>query len=123
MNNKAENKNPATQRESFTELLGKLANNSAAVFHDEIELVFQRIREKVSVVHSGALTVVTGAFISFAAFLSLCAALVIELTSYMPPVIAALATGAALGLIGFVIVVIGYKKLKKSITRKNSTST
>ncbi|RPI73341.1 MAG: phage holin family protein [Geobacteraceae bacterium] len=123
MNNKAENKNPATQRESFTELLGKLANNSAAVFHDEIELVFQRIREKVSVVHSGALTVGIGALISFAAFLSLCAALVIELTSYMPPVIAALATGAALGLIGFVIVVIGYKKLKKSITRKNSTST
>jgi len=117
MNNKTENKNPATQRESFTELLGKLANNSAAVFHDEIELVFQRIREKVSVVHSGALTVVTGAFISFAAFLSLCAALVIELTSYMPPVIAALATGAALGLIGIVMVFIGYKQLKKSIPK------
>ncbi len=117
MNNKAENKNPATQRESFTELLGKLANNSAAVFHDEIELVFQRIREKVSVVHSGALTVVIGALISFAAFLSLCAALVIELTSYMSPVIAALVTEAALGFIGFVMAFIGYKKLKKSIQK------
>ena len=117
MNNKVENKGPTTQRESFTELLGKLANNSAAVFHDEIELVIQRIREKVSVVRSGALKVVAGAFISLAAFLSLCAALVIELTSYMPPVIAALVTGAALGLIGIVMVFIGYKQLKKSIQK------
>ena len=85
MNNKVVNKDPTTQRESFTELLGKLANNSAAVVHDEIELVIQRIREKVSAVRSGVLTVATGAVISFAAFLSLCAALIIELTSYMAP--------------------------------------
>ena len=47
MNNKAVNKDPTTQRESFTELLGQLANNSAAVVHDEIELVIQGVREKV----------------------------------------------------------------------------
>jgi hypothetical protein len=115
MNNKVENKGPTTQRESFTELLGKLANNSAAVFHDEIELVIQRIREEVSVVRSGALTVVTGAFISFAAFLSLCAALIIELTSYTAPVMAALFTGVALASIGVIIAFIGYKQLKNSI--------
>jgi hypothetical protein len=45
MNNKAVNKDPTTQRESFTELLGQFANNPAVVFHDEIELVIQRIRE------------------------------------------------------------------------------
>jgi len=82
MNNKAENKDPTTQRESFTELLGQIANNSAAVFHDEIELVIQRIREKVTAVRSGILTVATGAVISFAAFMSFCAALIIELTLY-----------------------------------------
>ena len=77
MNNKAVNKDPTTQRESFTELLGQLANNSAALFHDEIELVIQRIHEKVRFVRSGVLTVATGAIISFAAFMSLCAALII----------------------------------------------
>ena len=117
MNNKVVAKDSATQRESFTELLGKLANNSAAVVHDEIELVIQRIREKISAVHSGVLTVATGAVIGFAAFLSLCAALIIELTSYMGPVIAALVTGAALGLIGIAIAFIGYKQLKKSILK------
>ena len=117
MNNKVVNKDPATQRESFTELLGQLANNSAAVVHDEIELVIQGIREKVRAVRSGVLTVATGAVISFAAFMSLCAALIIELTSYMAPVIAALVTGAALALIGVVIAFIGYRQLKKSILK------
>ena len=114
MNNKAENKDPTTQRESFTELLGQLANNSAAVFHDEIELVIQEIREKATAVRSGVVTVVTGAAIGFAAFLSLCAALIIWLSSYMAPVMAALVTGAALALIGVVIAFIGYRQVKKS---------
>jgi hypothetical protein len=117
MNNKAVNKDPTTQRKSFTELLGDLANNSASVFHDEIELVIQRIHEKVKAVRSGVLTVAIGVVISFAAFMSLCAALIIELTSYMAPVIAAIVTGAALGLIGIVMAFIGYNHLKKSIQK------
>jgi hypothetical protein len=108
-------KHPATQRTYFTELLGQLTNNSAAVFHDEIELVIQGIRENVRAVRSGVLTVATGAVISFAAFLSLCAALIIELTSYMAPVMAALFTGVALASIGVIIAFIGYKQLKNSI--------
>ena len=123
MQNKMANQDPAAQRESFYELLGQLANHSAAVFHDEIELVIQRISEKVRAVRSGVLTVATGAVISFAAFMSLCAALIIGLTAYMAPVIAALVTGAALALIGVGIAFIGYKKLTKSITIKNSAST
>ena len=117
MNNKVINKDPITQRESFTELVGQLANNSAAVVHDEIELVVQGIREKMRAARSGVLTVAIGAVIGFAAFLYLCAALIIGLTSYMAPVIAALVTGAALALIGVVIAFIGFKQLKKSILK------
>ncbi len=115
MNNKLVSMDPKTQRESFTELLGQLANSSAAMVHDEIELVIQGIREKVRAVRRGVLTVAIGAVISFAAFMSLCAALIIGLTSYMAPVIAALVTGAALALIGVVIAFIGYKQWMKSI--------
>ena len=117
MNINVISKDPATQRESFTELLGQLVSNSAAVVHDEIELVIQRIRENVRAVRGGALTIATGVVISFAAFMSLCAALIIGLTSYMAPVIAALVTGAALALIGVLIVFIGYKQLKRSILK------
>ena len=114
MNNKEENRGMTTQRESLTELLGQLANNSAAVVRDEIELVIQGIREKGMAVRSGVLTVVTGSVVIFTAIMAFCAALFIELTSYMAPVIAALVTGAVLALIGVVIAFIGYKQLKKS---------
>ena len=117
MNNTVVNKDPTAQRESFSELLGQLANTSAARVHDEIELVFQGIREKVRAVRSGVLTVAVGVVISVAAFLSLCAALIIGLASYMAPVIAALVTGAALALIGIAIAFIGYRQLKKSISK------
>jgi VIT1/CCC1 family predicted Fe2+/Mn2+ transporter len=115
MNDKVVNKDTKTQRDSFTELLGQLANKSAAVVRDEIELVIQGVREKVRANRSGVLTVATGAVISFVAFMSFCAALIIGLSSYMAPVIAALVTGTALALIGAVIALIGYKKLNKSV--------
>ena len=114
MNIKAVNKDPATRHESFTELFEQIASNSAAVVHDEIELVKQVVREKMRAVRSGVLTVATGAAIGFAAFLSLCAALIIGLTSYMAPVMAALVTGAALAFIAVVIAFIGFKQLKQS---------
>jgi len=113
MNNKVVNQDPTTQRESFSELLGQIAKNSAALVHDEIQLVIQRIREKVKTALRGVLLVVTGAMISFAAFICLCAALIIGLTSFMTPVIAALVTGVAFALVGVVIAVIGYRRLKK----------
>ena len=117
MNNKVVNKEPTTQRESFSELLGQLANNSAKVVHDEIELVIERMREKVEAVRSGVILLAIGATISFAAFMFLCAALIIGLTAYMAPVIAALVTGAALALMGVVIAFVGYKRLKKSMLK------
>ena len=117
MNTKVVNTDTTTQRDSFSELLGQLANKSAAVVHDEIRLVIQVIREKAAAARRGVLTIVTGAVISFAAIMSLCAAVIIGLTYYMAPVMAALVTGATLALIGVVIAFIGYKQLKKSILK------
>ena len=114
MTNKVTNKDPSQQRESFSELLGQLAKESSTMVHDEIALLIQGIREKERAVRSGIFTVATGAVISFAAFLSLCAAMIIGLSIYLSPGIAALVTGTSLALIGVVIAFIGYKQLKKS---------
>ncbi|MBF0257513.1 MAG: phage holin family protein [Desulfamplus sp.] len=111
MNNRETNRLPATQRESFTELLGQLASNSATMVHDEIELVIQRIREKVRSVRLGGLIFVTGALTIFAAFIFFCAALFFKLTYYMTPFIAALVISGGLAFIGIVIVFIGYRQL------------
>jgi hypothetical protein len=90
MDNKIVNTDPTTRRESLTELLEQLATNSATMVHDEIQLVIQGIREKLAAFRTGAIIVVIGAVIIFAAFMYLCAALIIGLTSYMPLLIAAL---------------------------------
>ena len=116
MDNQALNKVEITQRESLTELLRQLASNAAALVHDELELVTHGVHEKVRAVSSGIFTVAAGAAIGFAALLSLCAALIIELTSHMAPVNAALVTAAALALLGVVIVLVGFRKLKKKIS-------
>ncbi len=118
MNNTVVNNDLATQRESITDLLGQLLSNLGSVVHNETELAIQGIREKMSAVRGGVLMIVTGAAISLVAFMSLCAALIIELTSYTTPAIAALGTGAALALIGVVIAFMGYKQLKKSVLKE-----
>jgi hypothetical protein len=115
MHSKVENIIPKKEIITFTELLGQLANNLAALIHNEIELMTQGVREKVKAVRNGVLIVLIGAVISFAGFLSLCAALIIGLAYYMSPVTAALVTGAALALIGVVFAYIGYKLLQESI--------
>ena len=118
MNNKLVDKDSETQRDSFSELLGQLAYNSATVVHDEIELVIQGIREKVTVVRSGVMILVMGAVVSFAAFMCFCAVLIIWLTSYMALIMASLITAAVLALAGGIIVFIGYRELKKLMHNK-----
>jgi hypothetical protein len=118
MNIDVDNKDPEAGHESFSELLGQLFKYSAVMVHDEIELVTQGIREKVTNIRNAALTVAAAVFLSFAAFLSLCAALIIELTSYIAPVYAALITAAGLAFVGVVIGFIGYTQLKKSLGNK-----
>ncbi|MDZ7581679.1 MAG: phage holin family protein [Deltaproteobacteria bacterium] len=64
---------------------GQLAKTSADVVHDEIELVILKISEKAAACsgQAGVITVAIGTVISFAAFMSLSAALIIWLTHYM----------------------------------------
>lgn len=124
MNNKAIKLDPTTQRESFSELLGQLFRNSAAVVRDEIQLVVQRISEMVKAARSGVLLVVTGAVISISAFMCLCVALIIGLTSYMSPIIAVLVTGLVFAFVSVVIAFIGYRQLKGvSVTLRDNPNT
>lgn len=115
MNSKVANKGTTPVRESFTELLVQLATSSAAMVHDEIELLIQGLREKVWAVRGAIFTIAIGAVIGLAACMSLCAAMIIGLSSYMAPIVAALVTGSALVLVGIVIGFIGYRQLKKAI--------
>lgn len=113
MNNKLENNTGITEPESLPELLRQLAKSSATVIHDEIELVIQRLRDKLSAMQQAAIFIATGVAIGFAALLSFCAALIIGLTSYISPALAAFVMGVVCAVVGIILVLIGYKQLQK----------
>jgi len=92
--------NGGIQRESFGELLGELANNSAALVRDEIELAKQEMREKVDVLRSGVVTTAIGGLIGFVALLTLTTAAVAGLAHVMDTALAALLVGVVLAAIG-----------------------
>lgn len=109
------------QRESFGELLGQLANNSAALVRDEIELAKQEMSEKVGVLRSGVLVVAVGSIIGLVAILTLTAASVIGLASLVGPGYAALIIGGALGIIGGTTAFIGLGQIKRTSLKPRQT--
>jgi Putative Actinobacterial Holin-X, holin superfamily III len=117
----AEDMNRGIQRESFGELLGELANNSAALVRDEIELAKQEMREKVSVLRSGAVTIAVGGLLAFVALLTLVAAAVAGLAHVMDTALAALIVGVALAAVGGSIAFIGIGRLKRTSLKPQQT--
>lgn len=113
--------NRSIQRESFGELLGELANNSAALVRDEIELAKQEMREKVSVLRSGAVTIAVGGLLAFVALLTLVAAAVAGLAHVMDTALAALLVGVVLAAVGGSIAFIGIGRLKRTSLKPQQT--
>jgi hypothetical protein len=113
--------NDGIQRESFGELLGELANNSAALVRDEIELAKQEMREKVDVLRSGAVTIAIGGLIGFVALLTLTAAVVAGLAHVMDTALAALLVGVVLAIIGGGLAFTGIGRLKRTSLKPEQT--
>jgi len=110
------------QRESFGELLGQLVSHSASLVRDEIKLAKQEMLEELQSFRSGAITLVIGAALVWIALLSLCAAVVIGLSVFMGPGMAALVTGAGLVVVGGTIAFIGLRQLKKTMLKPEKTT-
>lgn len=101
------------QQESFVELLEQLAGNSADLVRNEIALTKQEIRDELRGFRGGLLTVAVGAVLGIIALMTLTSAVVIGLSSYLPPGIAAILTAIGLAVIGFVITLIGFRQMRK----------
>lgn len=113
--------NSMIQRESFSELLGELANNSASLVRDEIELAKQEMREKVSVLRSGAVTIAIGGLVGFIALMALTAAAIAGLAHFMDTGLAALLVGVVLALVGGGMAFTGLNRLKKTSLKPEQT--
>lgn len=108
-------------RESFGELLGQLANNSAALVRDEIQLAKQEMSEKVSELGSGIFTLAVGSLIGLVAILALTAAAIIGLARYVGPGYSALIVGGALAIIGGITAAVGLGHIKRTSLKPTQT--
>jgi uncharacterized membrane protein YqjE len=108
-------------RESFGELLGQLANNSAALVRDEITLAKQEMSEKVKAFRSGLILTSVGALIGLFAILTLIAAAVIALADVVGPTYSALIIGGVLALVGGVIAMVGIGQIKQTSLKPEQT--
>ncbi len=109
------------ERESFGELLGQLANNSAALVRDEIELAKQEMGEKVSMFRSGAVVIAAGAIIGLIGVMALVASAIIGLANYMAPGYAALIVGGILALAGGITAFAGIGQIRRTNFKPEQT--
>ena len=108
-------------RESFGELLGQLANNSAALVRDEIQLAKQEMSEKVVVLRSTILVVAVGSLIGLVAILALTAAAIIGLANYVGPGYSSLIIGGTLAIIGGMTASVGLGQIKRTSLKPKQT--
>lgn len=108
-------------RESFGELLGQLANNSASLVRDEIALAKQEMSEKVNSFRSGVVTTVIGGVVALLGVLALIAAAIIGLAHYMDAGLSALIVGGVLAIIGGAVALTGIGHLKQTSLKPKQT--
>ena len=108
-------------RESLTELLGELANESSALVRDEIELAKQEMNERIVGLKAGAVLTAAGSSVALLGLLSLTATAVIALAQVVGFLYSALIIGVALLVIGGIVISLGVSRLKQTSLRPEQT--
>lgn len=108
-------------RESFGELISQLANDSAALVRDEIDLAKQEMREKIASFRSAIVLIAVGAFVGLFAVLALLAAAIVGLGHLVGMATAALIIGIVLAVLASVPVFMGLGRLRRTSLKPEQT--
>ena len=100
------------EQESTTTLLSRLFSDATALFQNELQLAKAELRETTSTLKAGVAAIAIGGAVLLAGVLALIAALILALAEVVEPWLAALIVGAALAVIGFVMLQSAKKKLE-----------
>jgi uncharacterized membrane protein YqjE len=111
----------SVEKESFGDLLSRLATASAGLVRDEIDLAKQELRDKAKSLRSGAMMVVIGAVIGLIALLTLDAAAVIVVGKAIGFGWAALVVGVGELIIAGILALIGISQLKRTNLKPEET--
>ena len=104
----------AERDETTRSLLSDLIGSVQTLIRQELRLAQAEGSEKVNQVMAGAVGLVAGMLIAFAALLVLLQALVVALADYMDPAWASLVVGIAVAVIGFALIKYGQSNLKST---------
>ena len=101
-------------KETAIGLLRRLMDELAPLFRREVELATVELTGALSKLVSGFVSVLSGGVVLFAGVLVLLASLVLALAEVMAPWLAALLVGAAVSLLGIILVLMGRQALNVS---------
>lgn len=108
-------------RETFGDLLTRLATASAGLVRDEIDLAKQEMREKIKSFRTGIVLVSIAALFGIIAIFTLDAALVIGIGKVIGFGLSALAVGIAVAIIAGIFAGIGISQFKKTKLKPEET--
>jgi VIT1/CCC1 family predicted Fe2+/Mn2+ transporter len=97
--------------DSTVSLLRRLMDEITTLFRQEVQLATSEISRSVTSAKSGVTSVATGGAVLFGGFLALIAAAIIGLSNVVEPWLAALIVGVVVGIVGYVMLSSGRRKL------------
>jgi uncharacterized membrane protein YqjE len=109
------------EKESFGDLLSRLATAAVSLVRDEIDLFKQELREKAKSLRSGAMMAMIGAMVGIVALLTLDAAAVVVVGEVIGYGWAALVIGVGELIIAGILVLIGINQLKRTHLKPEGT--
>ena len=114
---------PVKEDRSIGELFTELANETSTLVRQEVALAQTEMMGKITVFGKNAGFVAAGGAVGFAAFLTLLAAIVAGLSTFMPVWLSALIVAIVVGAIGFYLVSSSLAALKRTSLAPSETVT
>lgn len=102
---------PQREERPLASLFSDLLREGAGLMRAEVELARAEIVEKTGAAAGGAGMIVAGALVAFTGALALVAAAILALSLVLDPWLAALVIGAAIAVVGVVLIFIGRRRL------------
>jgi uncharacterized membrane protein YqjE len=109
------------EKESFGDLLSRLATASAGLVRDEIDLAKKELQEKAKTLRTGIIAIAAGAILAIIALFTLDAAAVVGLGKVIGYGWSALAIGIAIVIIAAIIAGIGAAQIKRTSLKLEET--
>lgn len=118
----ADSPNGDRESQSAFGLLRRLTDELATLLRQELALATSEISRSMRVILTGAASLAVGGAVLYTGLLAMLAAAVLGLATVLHPWLAALVIGAAVTLIGIVLVSIGVRSLDPSTLKPSRTT-